>query len=160
MALLYSFHSYRSGLATALHAAGVEDAMIQLICRWMCLESLHVYRRMGTREHERLINLASSMNVDAIQSGNVVRVIAPAPTAPAATLQPLTASPKVGDTLVVPRDLWPIHPCHELGGSGWTVIVTRCHSTAARVRFLAARTRDGRTYEDVLVAFEQLRTAA
>ena len=75
IALLYSFHSYRSGLATALHAAGVEDAMIQLICRWMCPESLHVYRRMGTREHERLINRASSMNVDAIQSGNVVRVM-------------------------------------------------------------------------------------
>ena len=41
----------------------------------MCPESLHVYRRMGTREHERLINLASSMNVDAIQSGNVVRMM-------------------------------------------------------------------------------------
>ena len=33
IALLYSFYSYRSGLATALHAVGVEDAMIQLICR-------------------------------------------------------------------------------------------------------------------------------
>ena len=49
--------------------------MIMLICRWMCPESLHVYRRMGTREHERLINEASSMNVDAIQSANVVRVV-------------------------------------------------------------------------------------
>ena len=49
VASLYSFHSFRSGLATALHAAGVSDAMIQLICRWMCpeSESLHVYRRMG-----------------------------------------------------------------------------------------------------------------
>ena len=49
--------------------------MIMLICRWMCPESLHVYRRMGTREHERLINEASTMNVDAIQSANVVRVV-------------------------------------------------------------------------------------
>ena len=49
--------------------------MIQLICRWMCPESLHVYRRMGTREHERLINDAATMNVDAIQSANVVRVV-------------------------------------------------------------------------------------
>ena len=39
--------SRRSPLASALHAAGVDDAMIQLICRWMCPESLHVYRRMG-----------------------------------------------------------------------------------------------------------------
>lgn len=34
VASLYTFHSYRSGLATALHAAGVSDALIQLICRW------------------------------------------------------------------------------------------------------------------------------
>lgn len=51
-AKLYTWHSFRSGLATALHAAGVEDSMIQLICRWMCPESLHIYRRMGIREHE------------------------------------------------------------------------------------------------------------
>ena len=229
IALTYSFHSYRSGLATALHAAGVDDAMIQLICRWMCPESLHVYRRMGTREHERLINLASSMNVDAIQSGNVVRVMndehyssllsdfdlnpahsrayadaerqaanpftrqlsttagapaavpaeagpaaaanarptqrrrtttpVPTPSPPAATLRPLTASPTVGDALVVPRDMWPTYPCHELGGAGWTVTVVRCHNTA-RVRFSAAhRTRDGRGYEDELITFQQLRTA-
>ena len=54
-ASVFSFHSYRAGLATALHAAGVKDSMIQLICRWMCPESLHVYRRMGVAEHERLI---------------------------------------------------------------------------------------------------------
>jgi len=75
VAALYTWHSFRSGLATALHAAGVSDAMIMLICRWMCAESLHVYRRMGTREHERLINTASTMNVDAIQSANVVQVV-------------------------------------------------------------------------------------
>ena len=75
VAALYTWHSFRSGLATALHAANVPDSMIMLICRWMCPESLHVYRRMGTREHERLINEASSMNVDAIQSANVVRVV-------------------------------------------------------------------------------------
>ena len=75
VAALYTWHSFRSGLATALQAANVPDAMIMLICRWMCPESLHVYRRMGTREHERLINEASAMNVDAIQSANVVRVV-------------------------------------------------------------------------------------
>lgn len=71
IAKLYTWHSFRSGLATALHAAGVEDSMIQLICRWMCPESLHVYRRMGIREHERHINRASVTNVDAIQSINL-----------------------------------------------------------------------------------------
>ena len=48
VARLYTWHCFRSGLCTALHAAGVPDEMIMLICRWMCPESLHVYRRMGT----------------------------------------------------------------------------------------------------------------
>ena len=76
VAELYSWHSYRSGLATALHAAGVEDSMIQLICRWMCPESLHVYRRMGVQEHERLIKKASLCNVDLLQSNNAPKVFA------------------------------------------------------------------------------------
>ena len=75
-ASLYSWHSYRSGLASALHAAGVDDAMIQLICRWMCPESLHVYRRMGVAEHERHIKKASLVDIDVIQSGNAPRVFA------------------------------------------------------------------------------------
>ncbi|KAL1507873.1 hypothetical protein AB1Y20_007480 [Prymnesium parvum] len=62
VASLYTFHSYRSGLATALHAAGVSDALIQLICRWMCPESLHVYRRIGTQEHEGSVSRSSSVN--------------------------------------------------------------------------------------------------
>ena len=34
-----------------------------------------MYRRMGSREHERLINEASNMKVDAVQSANVVRTV-------------------------------------------------------------------------------------
>jgi hypothetical protein len=68
-------HSFRSGLASALHAAGVEDGMIQLICRWMCPESLHVYRRMGVAEHEALIRRASGCHVDCTQSVNVPTVV-------------------------------------------------------------------------------------
>ena len=76
VAMLYSWHSYRSGLATALHASGVSDEMVQLICRWMCPESLHVYRRMGTGEHERLIRGAQHVVVDGIQATNAPRVLA------------------------------------------------------------------------------------
>ena len=75
VASLYSFHSFRSGLASALHAAGVADPMIQLICRWMCPESLHVYRRMGVSEHETLIRKASGCHVDCTQSINVPTVV-------------------------------------------------------------------------------------
>ena len=71
---LYTFHSYRSGLAVALHAVGCPDPMIQLICRWMCPESLHVYRRMGTQEHASLVEKASHANVQVIQATNIPRV--------------------------------------------------------------------------------------
>ena len=71
---VFTWHSYRAGLATALHAAGVPDEMIMLACRWMCPESLHSYRRVGTKETERHIRKAATMAVDAIQATNVVRV--------------------------------------------------------------------------------------
>ncbi|KAL1498494.1 hypothetical protein AB1Y20_013819 [Prymnesium parvum] len=75
VARLYTWHSYRSGLATALHAAGVDDGMIMLICRWMSPESLHVYRRMGTAENERHTRRAMAANVDLIQSTNIPKVM-------------------------------------------------------------------------------------
>ena len=71
---LYTWHSFRSGLATALHAAGCPDDMIQLICRWMSPSSLMAYRRMGLAEREHHINRASRANVNAIQTANVPRV--------------------------------------------------------------------------------------
>ena len=75
VAAIYSWHSYRSGLATALHAAGVSDDMIQLICRWMCPESLLAYRRKGMREHEHCLQLAATADVTAVQTVNVPRVV-------------------------------------------------------------------------------------
>ncbi|KAL1498500.1 hypothetical protein AB1Y20_013824 [Prymnesium parvum] len=75
VARLCTWHSYRSGLATALHAAGVDDGMIMLICRWMSPESLHVYRRMGTAENERHTRRAMAANVDLIQATNVPKVM-------------------------------------------------------------------------------------
>ena len=75
-AALFTWHSFRSGLATALHAAGCPDAMIQLICRWMCPESLHIYRRMGTAEHAGWSKKAASADVNLIQQANVPIVAA------------------------------------------------------------------------------------
>ncbi|KAL3911923.1 MAG: hypothetical protein SGPRY_008511, partial [Prymnesium sp.] len=71
VAKLFTWHSYRSGLATALHAANVDDGTVQL----MCPESLHVYRSMGTAEHERLVRKAMGAKVDLIQSVNVPTVM-------------------------------------------------------------------------------------
>ena len=39
VAALYPRHSFRSRIATALHAANVPDSMIMLMCRWMSPES-------------------------------------------------------------------------------------------------------------------------
>ena len=82
VASLYSFHSFRVGLATALHAAGVSDAMIQLICRWMCPESLHVYRRMGTHEHEAHVAQADGIITLSADRPSVAPLAAIAATSP------------------------------------------------------------------------------
>ena len=74
VAAIFSWHSYRSGLATALFAAGCPDAVIMLICRWMCPESLHVYRRLGTSNHADWFKRAAVANVDSINADNVPRV--------------------------------------------------------------------------------------
>lgn len=41
-AAAYTWNSYRSRMATALHAAGVDDVRIQLIRKWLSPASLHV----------------------------------------------------------------------------------------------------------------------
>lgn len=223
VASLYSFHSFRSGLATALHAAGVPDAMIQLICRWMCPESLHVYRRMGVAEHEISVRKASTCHVDCTQSVNVPIVVGdqhmaalasefgqarataeqqsyeqalraaidpfppqkrprandsayPTPKAQAraprpnsagspqpspspgnaapetpVTLEPLDDLPPLGSELALPRAMWPDYPCNELGGLGWRVLLLAASPAAATVRFIHARSRNGRRYEDTQV---------
>jgi hypothetical protein len=58
-----------------LHAANVPDAVIMLMCRWMCEQSLHVYRRLGASEHERNFQRGTRAAVDSIQTANVVSVV-------------------------------------------------------------------------------------
>ena len=62
VAKCFTWHSFRSGLATHLHAAGVSDAQIMLMCRWMSVDSLHVYRRLGAAEHAALFKRATQHN--------------------------------------------------------------------------------------------------
>lgn len=73
-AALFSWHSYRSGLCCALFAAGCPDAVIQLICRWMCPESLLVYRRLGASTNGGWIDKASVALVDTLLCNNAPRV--------------------------------------------------------------------------------------
>ena len=74
VASLFTFHSYRSGLATALAAAGVDDARIMLICRWMCPASLHVYRRHGLGDADSCVRRARAVPVQALQNASAPRV--------------------------------------------------------------------------------------
>ena len=71
VAAVYRWHSWRAGLACALYAAHVDDATIQLVCRWMCPASLHKYRRLGVSGNDALIERAKTATVDSIQSANV-----------------------------------------------------------------------------------------
>ena len=75
VAALYTLHSFRSGLATALWAANVAPEKIMLVCRWICAESLHVYARQGVSEHEALRQRAQRAVVDTLQAANVPSVV-------------------------------------------------------------------------------------
>ena len=74
VASCYSWHSLRSGLATALKAAGCEDSVIQMICRWANPESLKVYARHGTSLHINWVDRAEKAVIDAILSSSVPKV--------------------------------------------------------------------------------------
>ena len=216
MASLFSWHSYRSGLCTALFAANCPDTTNQLICRWMCPESLHVYRRMGTAAHADWIDRASRAPVDAIQSVNVPRVdndegyaelfrefqsgnsprqfmhdwaaaaapaspaaaapvaadigtprraaarptaphMAPAtPTGPTGPVPALTRANAVGRRVLVPSALYPQYVCSEHAGAGWEGQLLSATSVTAVVRFLYARSADGRPYADERLPLDRL----
>ena len=74
VASCYSWHSLRSGLATALKAAGCADDVIQMICRWANPESLKVYARHGTSLHINWVDRAEKAVIDAIQVSSVPKV--------------------------------------------------------------------------------------
>ena len=74
VASCYSWHSLRSGLATALKAAGCEDSVIQMICRWANPESLKVYARHGTSLHINWVDRAEKAVIDSILSSSVPKV--------------------------------------------------------------------------------------
>ena len=74
VASCYSWHSLRIGLATALKAANVDDAVIQMICRWMNPESLRAYARHGQSLHINCVDAAEKAIIDTVQTANVPKV--------------------------------------------------------------------------------------
>lgn len=60
-ASLYSWHSFRSGVATAFHTAGVQDGIIQLVCGWLRHAFPSAYRRcLDTHDYASYLRRASS----------------------------------------------------------------------------------------------------
>ena len=70
VASLYTWHSYRAGLATALHAAGIADEVIMLICHWKSPESLRSYRRLSQQEYASALTAAATVPITLLQPRN------------------------------------------------------------------------------------------
>ena len=50
---------------------GCPDSVIQLICRWKCLDSLQEYAQVGTTTHLSWTARAANANVDNVHLGNM-----------------------------------------------------------------------------------------
>ena len=68
---LYTWHSFRSYLATALYAARVKPATIQAMLRWQTEESLRTYMRLSRAEAAKHLNSAANAIVASINTTNV-----------------------------------------------------------------------------------------
>ena len=71
VAATLTWHSFRIGLACALNAADCPDNVIQLICRWSCPESLHVYSQMGVSKNVYWTERAQHVTFDATRVNNL-----------------------------------------------------------------------------------------
>jgi len=71
MAGVYSWHSFRIGLACALASAGCPDSHIQLICRWASPASLHTYRQLGVEQNVVWTDRAQTATFDATRVNNL-----------------------------------------------------------------------------------------
>ena len=85
----------------------------------------------------------------------------PSPTPPPSgpvILTPVTGVPRAGETVVVPRSMWPNYRCDELGGQGWLATVRRASPASATVHFIHATTSRGQSYEDACIQTSLLMT--
>ena len=72
---LYSWHSARIWLATALLAAKATRAQIQALCRWQTEESLNIYACLGAGDYADLVTRAMAVNVDAARANSLADAV-------------------------------------------------------------------------------------
>ena len=68
---MYSWHSFRVGLACALLAAGAPESTILALCRWRAASSLRVYARITFEDYTSWLRRAEAEDVRAIQGPNL-----------------------------------------------------------------------------------------
>jgi hypothetical protein len=67
----YTWHSFRSGLACMLLAAGCKPATIQAMLRWRSEESLRAYARLNPGTYAGLLDRAEQSCVASVQTANL-----------------------------------------------------------------------------------------
>jgi len=67
----YTWHSFRSGLACMLLAAGCKPATIQAMLRWRSEESLRAYARLNPATYAGLLDRAEQSCVASVQTANL-----------------------------------------------------------------------------------------
>ena len=70
-ARLFSWHSARIYLASALGAMKVKPSVIQAMLRWQTEESLRLYNRMSMVECGRLLDGAAKACIASVQTSNL-----------------------------------------------------------------------------------------
>jgi hypothetical protein len=168
VARTHSWHSVRIGLACALHAAGAPDEVIQLLCRWISVDSLRLYRRVGTSQNVMWCDAAEQAKVDSRQLGNLpildgsdsfaaLQSCADNTDEPERHTLPAKAPCHADIKVMVPRGLWPHYPCTELQGEGWEANIVSRSEKGVKVEFVHAKTPDGKPYQKVTLDPDCLR---
>lgn len=70
-AKLYTWHSGRIYLATALYASNVKPQVIQAMLRWQTDESLRAYARLSMDDSARMLDQAAKAAVASVQTSNI-----------------------------------------------------------------------------------------
>ena len=145
------------------------------MCRWQNIESLRTYAQLGAESYKHWltksfgaaftpgtwadVNIDSSEAMFAVNDDAAWRTTlgeaadeAERPPPPRRVRQrtaaPLDAQNAARRRVLVPATRYPRHTCAEHDGEGWEAIVLSATSVSAVVRYLYARTVDGRKYED------------
>ena len=104
VASIHTWHSYRSGLASALHAAGTPESVIMNICHWLSPDSIRSYRRISHQEQDSALCAAANMPIALLQPNHAPVVDADVHYAAIlAGLQPNTTVSTVTRTRTQPR---------------------------------------------------------